>query len=307
MTALRPILKYQLPVKLDPEQGEIGEFAVVPIGDLRVDPTFQRSISAASARNVVRIGTSFDWRRFSPVIGVRLADGKIGVIDGQHRCTAAHSRGIAQVPVYLLDCSMTEAASAFAAINGNVTPISKQDIYRAKLAAGDKEALALQSVLDVAGVTIVSIRSGFAKGQTRSIGVLHRAYRVHGADILILTLQCLTETGDGNAGLIYGVAINGIADAIKTKTEWLAKPSALLDCFDQIDLRAMLQSVEAELVRQRQACMWVMYRHTKLSLPSIGRLLGGRNHTTVHHGVRKVEAERQLFAGYVARIFSELV
>lgn len=63
---------------------------------------------------------------------------------------------------------------------------------------------------------------------------------------------------------------------------------------------------ERELVRRRQACMWVMYHHTKLSLPSIGRLLGGKDHTTVMHGIHKVEAEPDMYEGYVARIFAEL-
>lgn len=63
---------------------------------------------------------------------------------------------------------------------------------------------------------------------------------------------------------------------------------------------------QRELVHRRQACMWVMYRHTKLTLPSIGRLLGGMDHTTVMHGVRKVDAEPEVYGGYVARIFSEL-
>lgn len=41
------------------------------------------------------------------------------------------------------------------------------------------------------------------------------------------------------------------------------------------------------LVRLRQELMVVLYTQTALSLPQIGALLGGRDHTTILHGVRK--------------------
>jgi chromosomal replication initiation ATPase DnaA len=43
----------------------------------------------------------------------------------------------------------------------------------------------------------------------------------------------------------------------------------------------------AHLVRARQHAMWEMREHTKLSYPAIGAMLGGRDHTTVLHGVRQ--------------------
>lgn len=45
------------------------------------------------------------------------------------------------------------------------------------------------------------------------------------------------------------------------------------------------------IVRARQEAMWEARQRTPLSLPEIGRRLGGRDHSTVLHGVRK-HAER---------------
>ena len=38
--------------------------------------------------------------------------------------------------------------------------------------------------------------------------------------------------------------------------------------------------------RARQEALYLMRRHTRLSLPHIGQILGGRDHTTVLHGIR---------------------
>ncbi len=44
------------------------------------------------------------------------------------------------------------------------------------------------------------------------------------------------------------------------------------------------------LVRPRQVAMFLMYTMTSASFPKIGRQLGGRDHTTSMHAVRKIEA-----------------
>lgn len=47
-----------------------------------------------------------------------------------------------------------------------------------------------------------------------------------------------------------------------------------------------------ELVHPRQIACYLAKRLTSRSLPEIGRKMGGRDHTTVLHAVRKVEAMR---------------
>src|SRR5207253_408379 len=46
------------------------------------------------------------------------------------------------------------------------------------------------------------------------------------------------------------------------------------------------------IVRPRQIAMYLAKQLTPLSLPMIGRKFGGRDHTTVLHAVRKIEALR---------------
>jgi chromosomal replication initiator protein len=53
-----------------------------------------------------------------------------------------------------------------------------------------------------------------------------------------------------------------------------------------------------ELVQPRQVAMYLIRQETEASLPEIGGLLGGRDHTTIIHGVDRIkdrlEAEEQL-------------
>jgi chromosomal replication initiator protein len=44
------------------------------------------------------------------------------------------------------------------------------------------------------------------------------------------------------------------------------------------------------IARPRQAAMWLAKQLTTRSLPDIGRRFGGRDHTTVLHAVRRIEA-----------------
>ncbi|MGZ5272597.1 MAG: helix-turn-helix domain-containing protein, partial [Ramlibacter sp.] len=49
----------------------------------------------------------------------------------------------------------------------------------------------------------------------------------------------------------------------------------------------------ASIARPRQIAMYLAKELTQKSLPEIGELFGGRDHTTVLHAVRKIAQERQ--------------
>ncbi|HWU96946.1 MAG TPA: helix-turn-helix domain-containing protein, partial [Oxalicibacterium sp.] len=48
----------------------------------------------------------------------------------------------------------------------------------------------------------------------------------------------------------------------------------------------------ANIARPRQIAMYLAKELTQKSLPEIGELFGGRDHTTVLHAVRKIGADR---------------
>jgi hypothetical protein len=48
----------------------------------------------------------------------------------------------------------------------------------------------------------------------------------------------------------------------------------------------------ARFVHARQITCWLLRKHTDMSLPTIGQRLGNRDHTTILHACRKVQALR---------------
>ncbi|MCB1160388.1 MAG: hypothetical protein KDK45_22990, partial [Leptospiraceae bacterium] len=56
-------------------------------------------------------------------------------------------------------------------------------------------------------------------------------------------------------------------------------------------------------VKPRHMCMFLLKEDVKLTLLEIGNLLGGRDHTTVMHGVEKIEA---LLKNQEERVVSEI-
>lgn len=260
-----PIVALGGEIETGPVTGKAGRYAMIPIDLLVIDDTYQRAISMASARNIRRICKAFDWAKFLPVIVTEAGD-KYCVVDGQHRTTAALTLGLKQVPCYVLACSASEAAAAFAAINGNVTPMQPIDIWFAELAAGEPSAAALQKVLAAAGVKVTRKKEGLAKGETRSINVLRRALDFYGAALLTTVLQCIVETGNGNAGMITGAVLHGIGHAIRNKPEMLTSPSRLFAIFDGLNFAEMVQQAGIEKARTGNGVQFILTRMINAAL-----------------------------------------
>lgn len=78
----------------------------------------------------------------------------------------------------------------------------------------------------------------------------------------------------------------------------------------RIDLLSHRRTVD--IVRPRQLCFYLMKTCTTLSLPLIGRHMGGKDHTTVLHGIRRITSQieaddelRALVESLTLRIQSE--
>lgn len=75
-------------------------------------------------------------------------------------------RGQKAVPCQVVQADRARQAAAYAAVNGNITKTTAQQLYHARLAAKDPASLALAEVCAAAEVEIVRrIQSNLKRGQ----------------------------------------------------------------------------------------------------------------------------------------------
>ena len=76
-----------------PYAGPRPDLAWTPIGDIVIDDTYQRPLGEKNWRSIARIARAFDWGKFTPVVLAPCPDGRMALIDGQHRVHAAAAAG----------------------------------------------------------------------------------------------------------------------------------------------------------------------------------------------------------------------
>lgn len=142
---------------VNPALGSPPSIEWIGVDRLAVDETYQRSCAnPASEALISRIAAGWDWRLFQPLACARRAEGAIVVIDGQHRLLGARRRGdIPHLPCIIGQFeSVADEAAAFAAMNRQRKSMTRLDLYRAQIAAGDPEAVEAMTVITGAGLSI---------------------------------------------------------------------------------------------------------------------------------------------------------
>lgn len=197
-----------------PDAGPAPQLQWLPIALLRVDPAYQRPITAKGRQNIVKIVKEFRWNRFAPVVVSPIAGGLYAIVDGQHRTTAAATVGLESVPCLVILADAREQAAAFSAINGAVTRMHKMSIHHAAVAAGDPAACEIDAVARAAGVTILRYPKSElhqAPGETMAIGSIAEAIAAHGEAATVLALKAIREPPNNVRGGLTGPIIRATA------------------------------------------------------------------------------------------------
>lgn len=144
-------------LKLNPPLGMLPALQYLLPAQLKIDASYQRSLDTDAGKALVRrIAQHWNWDLCQPLVVSRRADGALYVIDGQHRLAAARLRGdIAQLPAVVVQyASAADEAASFVHLNQERTPLTRLDLFKAALASGDSEALAIVEALDAAGLMV---------------------------------------------------------------------------------------------------------------------------------------------------------
>lgn len=215
---------------------------------LRIDQSYQRDILKRGVKNIIRIAQEFDWLKFTPVIVAESDHGIYLIIDGQHRTTAAALCGIKDVPCAIVKATRAQQAGAFAAINGNITVLSRLQIHAAAVASGDETAVGVSDACAVASVTILATPKParkIQKGETNAVTALYRCFSLYGRDTLVTALQCLTETSDGNVGNIRAAIVEALCVILESEPGWRDSGERLLVAMDKFNFASAFDEASA--------------------------------------------------------------
>lgn len=210
-------------LKVNPPLGLRPSLENHRIGDLNVDPAYQRSIEGGQSKSLIRkIAMFWDWALFHPLSVARRADGSLWVIDGQHRLAAARLRR----DLYDLPCvvgpsrSLADEAASFVAMNIQRRAMTKLDLFKAAVAGEDSEAGAIMAALAQAGLSVAPHNnfSAWKPGMLANIGGLENAWRRHGGRVTRTALRALAEGLDGQVLRYAGTIFPGIAAVCARET-----------------------------------------------------------------------------------------
>jgi hypothetical protein len=223
------------------DPGRKPELKWLPIDSLRIDSTYQRIIADRGAKNVRTIAAEFDWAKFAPVIVAKVQGGVYAIIDGQHRATAAAARGIKEVPCQIVEADHAKQASAFAAINAQVTAVSSMQLHAARIAAGDSAAKELSAACAAADVIICRYPVPADKmkpGETLAVGSLASLLKAFGRNVLVTALCCITKTRTGNVGMIRAPVVTALCRVLDAEPDWAKSPQLIRPVMERFDFYA---------------------------------------------------------------------
>jgi hypothetical protein len=254
---MRPLTAVAVEGALATQPGPPPDMAWLPLAQLAVNSAYQRDITRQGEATIGRIARGFSWAKFSPVIVTRIP-GNIPfyeIIDGQHRSTAAFVCGYDKVPCYIVKgITGEEAARIFAAVNGNVTAMSAQSVYKAALAGGERWAKDMTEAAQSAGVTILTHATTARlqkPGQTLSVGSLRKLYAVHGKAVVAATLRLLMAgTGSEAPGYLSSRLIVSYGRVLAARPGWVTDIATVCRVVSGVNLAlSPADMIEARIAR----------------------------------------------------------
>lgn len=214
MSTLRELTKPVVDLAQVKPAGRPPRLDFLPLAQLRIDDSYQRRIEGRGLQTIVRICNEFDWRRFTPLMVARIAGKQelYAIIDGQHRATAALLRGFDRVPCAIVDAQLDEQPAIFAAINGNVTPVTIFQLFKAARAAKAEWARDIDEACETGGIVPLlypKSKANIRPFETMAIGTLRRSIMRFGKEQVGRAIKAATaEPGADQPGFWNSGAID---------------------------------------------------------------------------------------------------
>lgn len=214
-------------LKVNPPLGAPPTLEWRSVAELMIDPVYQRSVETGPSQTLIRkIAMFWDWGLCQPLAVSRRPDGALTIVDGQHRASAAKLRSdIPHLPcVITAYANAGDEAAAFVALNQMRRPLSALDLFKAAVAAEDKEALVIIDCIRSAGLDLAPHMNNKAwkPGQLANIGGLREVYRGKGERVLRDALSVLSNAYKGETLRYAGTIFPGIAHIVANEHQGLS-------------------------------------------------------------------------------------
>lgn len=150
-----------------------SRFQMVPISELHVDPEAQRKVSQAWVKAHVPV---FDVDQLGYIVVNRRSDGRLYVVDGQHRVELMRAVGWGDQTIHaeMFDgLTQAEEAELFNARNERRS-VRVYDKFRISVTAGDEEAVDITRIVNAHGLVI---SDQLQDGHVMAVDALRRLYR----------------------------------------------------------------------------------------------------------------------------------
>jgi hypothetical protein len=229
--------------------GIVGALEWVAIDTINVDPRYQRPIIASHVRQIIR---DFDPDLLGVVLVSEREDGGRYILDGQHRIEAIRTMGHADalIPAMVYKhLSEEREAKIFADLNRKRARLGPAYAFRARLMAGDKDALKIKATVERFGFHINYLKAipGDAPGQWRpegrlyAVGELEKLVKSY-ADPLMLekVLAVMRDAWTSEATDLGAPHIRGIAMFLYTYGEEMERPR-LIEVLEKSSPTRLLQ------------------------------------------------------------------
>jgi len=221
--------------------------------DLAIDPAYQRAIDTGPSQTLIRkIAQYWNWDLCQPLVVAVRPDGALMVIDGQHRLEAARLRGdIAQLPCVVVHyATAADEAASFVHLNQQRRPLSKLDVFKAAVASGDPESIAIAAAVEASGLSIAPHTNcnHWKPGMVANIGSIEVAWRRHGATATSAAMRVLAMAYPAEVLRYAGTIFSGIVAVCDAARETLDEDrlAALIGAKPQLHWRGAMMAARAD-------------------------------------------------------------
>jgi len=175
-------------------KNEPGKLAWVDKRLLNVDESYQRAPKHLT--KIIQIAKEWNWVSLAAIVVAKRPDGKLFVVDGQHRALAAMKRSDVQsLPCIVHNIThVSDEAKAFIESNAGRKPVTAMEQHKAKLLSGCKIAAELERLMEEGGKKFAT--GGSSADGLKCVSVMNRLIaRNHDELLAIWPLVCSLTRG----------------------------------------------------------------------------------------------------------------